>query len=114
MQFKHVVAQDEAGYGGARAGNDHWFLRIGERLKIPVEDRWKAQVALHEFGHALVAFWGGDRSVVDKGYLTLNPLKYTHPFLSLVLPMLILVLGGIGLPGGAVYINRLGSTAMPA
>lgn len=68
---------------------------------------WLISLALHEFGHALAAFWSGDSSVVDKGYLTLNPLKYTHPFLSIVLPMLFLVLGGIGLPGGAVYVNRL-------
>ena len=31
-------------------------------------------VCLHEFGHALVAYWGGDRSVKDKGYLPLNPM----------------------------------------
>jgi Zn-dependent protease len=68
---------------------------------------WMISLTLHEFGHALVGYWGGDTSVIDKGYLTLNPLKYTHPFLSIVLPMLFLVMGGIGLPGGAVYINRL-------
>ena len=41
----------------------------------------------------------------DKGYLTFNPLKYTHPIYSIVLPMVFLLLGGIGLPGGAVYIE---------
>ena len=41
----------------------------------------------------------------DKGYLTFNPLKYTHPVYSLLLPLLFLVMGGIGLPGGAVYIE---------
>lgn len=66
---------------------------------------WIISVALHEFGHALMAYWGGDDSVVDKGYLTLNPLKYTHPFLSIVLPVVFLIMGGIGFPGGAVYIN---------
>jgi Zn-dependent protease len=43
---------------------------------------------------------------VSKGYLTLNPLKYTHPLLSIVLPIVFLLLGGIPLPGGAVYIDR--------
>lgn len=62
-------------------------------------------VCLHEFGHALVAYWGGDRSVKDKGYLTLNPLKYTHPTYSIVMPLIFLLLGGIPLPGAAVYIN---------
>lgn len=67
---------------------------------------WIVSLALHEFGHALVAYIGGDYSVVDKGYLTLNPLNYTHSVLSIVMPVVILLMGGIGLPGGAVYINR--------
>jgi len=67
---------------------------------------WVVSLSLHEFSHALFAYRAGDRSVVDKGYLTLNPLKYTHPLLSIVLPLLFLLLGGIGLPGGAVYVDR--------
>lgn len=67
---------------------------------------WILSVCLHEFGHALVAYWGGDTSVKDKGYLTLNPLKYTDPGLSLLLPILFLLMGGIALPGAAVYIDR--------
>ena len=66
---------------------------------------WIVSVALHEFGHAIVAYWGGDESVEDKGYLTLNPLKYSNPILSIVLPVFFLLIGVIGLPGGAVYIN---------
>lgn len=67
---------------------------------------WILSVCLHEFGHALVAYWGGDTSVKDKGYLTLNPLKYTNLNLSLLLPLLFLLMGGIALPGAAVYIDR--------
>ncbi len=67
---------------------------------------WIISLSLHEFGHALAAFIGGDKTVADKGYLTLNPLKYTHPVLSIVFPIIFLLLGGIPLPGGAVYINR--------
>lgn len=66
---------------------------------------WVFSLCLHEFSHALVAYFGGDTTVKDKGYLTFNPLKYTHPVYSLLLPLLFLVLGGIGLPGGAVYIE---------
>jgi Zn-dependent protease len=66
---------------------------------------WIFSLCLHEFSHALVAYYGGDTTVREKGYLTFNPLKYTHPIYSLVLPLLFLVLGGIGLPGGAVYIE---------
>ena len=66
---------------------------------------WIVTLALHEFGHALMAYIGGDYSVEARGYLTLNPLKYTHPLLSIVMPVIFLILGGIGLPGGAVYVN---------
>jgi Zn-dependent protease len=66
---------------------------------------WVFSVCLHEFGHALVAYRGGDTTVVEKGYLTLNPLAYTHPVYSLLMPVIFLMLGGIGLPGGAVYIQ---------
>jgi len=67
---------------------------------------WITSVCVHEFGHALVAYLGGDRSVVGHGYLTLNPLLYTSMVLSVVMPIAFLLLGGIALPGAAVYINR--------
>src|SRR5512140_560945 len=67
---------------------------------------WIFSLCLHEFSHALVAYFGGDTSVREKGYLTFNPLKYTHPVYSLLMPMVFLLLGGIGLPGGAVYIEK--------
>ena len=66
---------------------------------------WLVILCLHEFSHAWVAFQGGDDSVVDKGYLTFNPLKYTHPVFSILVPLLFVALGGIPLPGGAVYIE---------
>ena len=67
---------------------------------------WIFSLCLHEFSHALVAYLGGDYTVREKGYLTFNPLRYTHPLFSLILPILFLLMGGIGLPGGAVYIER--------
>jgi len=67
---------------------------------------WVFSLCLHEFSHALVAYYGGDTTVREKGYLTFNPLKYTDPLFSIILPLLFLVMGGIGLPGGAVYIER--------
>lgn len=66
---------------------------------------WIFSLCLHEFSHALVAYHGGDYTVREKGYLTFNPLKYTHPLLSIILPLIFLLMGGIGLPGGAVYIE---------
>ena len=62
-------------------------------------------LCLHEFAHAYTAWRFGDHDVEARGYLTLNPLKYSHPLLSLGLPALFIALGGIGLPGGAVYLR---------
>lgn len=67
---------------------------------------WIFSLCLHEFSHAIVAYWGGDTSVKEKGYLTFNPLRYTDPGYSVALPLLFLLMGGMGLPGGAVYINQ--------
>ena len=67
---------------------------------------WVTSLCIHEFGHAFIAFLGGDRAVDSAGYLSLNPLKYTHPVLSIALPVVFLLIGGIGLPGGAVYLNE--------
>ncbi|QBJ95919.1 site-2 protease family protein [Rhodococcus sp. ABRD24] len=72
---------------------------------------WVVTLCLHEFAHALVAWRNGDHDVVMRGYLTLDPRKYTQPLLSIGLPVMFLALGGIGLPGGAVYL-RTGT--MPA
>ena len=67
---------------------------------------WVISLCLHEYAHAVIAYRAGDRAVADRGYLTLNPLKYAHPVLSIVLPLLFVLLGGIGLPGGAVWVDH--------
>ncbi|MDQ2748480.1 MAG: site-2 protease family protein [Actinomycetota bacterium] len=67
---------------------------------------WVVSLCLHEFSHAYAAYRAGDRSVEAAGYLTLNPLKYAHPVLSIVIPLVFIIQGGIGLPGGAVYLHR--------
>lgn len=67
---------------------------------------WILSLTLHEFAHAFVAYVGGDKSVAAKGYLTLDPTKYTDLNLSLVMPVVFVLIGGIGLPGGAVWINQ--------
>ncbi|HYB34539.1 MAG TPA: site-2 protease family protein [Mycobacterium sp.] len=66
---------------------------------------WLVSLCLHEFGHAVTAWRFGDHDVAVRGYLTLDPRKYSHPLLSLGLPMLFIALGGIGLPGAAVYVR---------
>ncbi len=66
---------------------------------------WVTSVCIHEFAHAYAAYRAGDRSVEARGYLTLNPFKYAHPVLSILLPLVAIVGGGFGLPGGAVYLH---------
>jgi len=67
---------------------------------------WLMSLCLHEWAHARLAYAGGDRDVAERGYLTLNPLKYANPLLSIAIPLLFLAAGGIGFPGGAVYVNK--------
>jgi Zn-dependent protease len=66
---------------------------------------WLVSLCLHEFAHAFTAWRYGDHDVAVRGYLTLNPLRYSSPALSIGLPLLFIALGGIGLPGGAVYVR---------
>lgn len=67
---------------------------------------WVVSLCLHEYAHALTAYRSGDIGVAQRGYLTLNPLKYTHPVMSIVLPLIFVLLGGFGLPGGAVWVDH--------
>ncbi|GGW39759.1 site-2 protease family protein [Streptomyces lucensis JCM 4490] len=78
----------------------------GVAVFLFVTAAWIVSLCLHEYAHARTALHGGDITVGAKGYLTLNPLKYTHALLSVVLPVLFVIMGGIGLPGGAVFIER--------
>ena len=48
---------------------------------------------------------GGDYTIRERGGLTLNPLQYVDPMMSLALPALFVIMGGIALPGGATYVR---------
>lgn len=67
---------------------------------------WIFSVGVHEFGHAFIAHKAGDTTIVEKGYLTLDPLKYSDLVTTIIFPLLALALGGIGFPGGAVYLRE--------
>lgn len=67
---------------------------------------WVFSLCLHEFGHAVTAVLGGDTSPGTIRYLSFNPLHYVHPLMSIIMPIVFLILGGIPLPGGAVYLRR--------
>ncbi|MFL5294948.1 MAG: site-2 protease family protein [Phenylobacterium sp.] len=67
---------------------------------------WILAVMAHEFSHALIAYFAGDHTVKAKGYLSFDPRRYGDLGTSLVIPLLALALGGIGFPGGAVYLRN--------
>ena len=46
------------------------------------------------------------RIATDLGYLSFDPRRYGDLGTSLVIPLLALALGGIGFPGGAVYLRN--------
>jgi len=66
---------------------------------------WVLSVTLHELGHGIAAHLGGDYTIRERGGLTLNPLQYIDPFMSIILPIIFLLMGGIPLPGGATFIR---------
>lgn len=73
-----------------------WAILIG----------WIMSVVLHEWAHGFVAHLGGDYTIAERGGLSLNPLQYVDPIMSLLLPAVFLMMGGIPLPGGVTYINH--------
>ncbi|GIF04509.1 site-2 protease family protein [Actinoplanes siamensis] len=82
------------------------FGNVGFDAFLFVVSGWLVSLCLHEYAHAVAAYFSGDLTVAERGYLRLNPLKYTSPLLSIVLPVVVVILGGIGLPGGAVWIDH--------
>jgi Zn-dependent protease len=92
--------------GAVLAWSDSNSVKVGQvGVFLLVFGGWIVSVCLHEFAHAFTAFRAGDHSVEAAGYLTLNPFKYAHPLLSIALPLYFIAQGGIGLPGGAVYLH---------
>ncbi len=67
---------------------------------------WVFSLCLHEFGHAVTSVLGGDTSPSTVRYLSFNPLHYVNPLMSIILPIIFILIGGIALPGGAVYLRR--------
>ena len=58
-------------------------------------------MTLHEAMHAFVAFWLGDDTAKREGRLTLNPIKHIDPFLTILLPLMLALIPGAPIFGGA-------------
>ncbi len=57
-------------------------------------------MTIHEIMHGYVSYWLGDDTARDAGRLSFNPLKHVDPFLTIILP-LSLALVGAPIFGGA-------------
>ena len=51
-------------------------------------------MTLHEAMHGFVAYWLGDDTAKREGRLTLNPIKHIDPFLTILLPLGLAIVGG--------------------
>lgn len=54
-------------------------------------------MTLHEAMHGFIAYWLGDDTAKREGRLTLNPVKHIDPFLSIILPL------GLALVGAPIF-----------
>lgn len=50
-------------------------------------------MTLHEAMHAFISYWLGDDTAKLQGRLTLNPIKHIDPFLTLILPLGLAIIG---------------------
>lgn len=53
-----------------------------------------ASMVLHELAHGVVAYLLGDDTAKREGRLSLNPLKHLDPFISVLLPVTLYLIGG--------------------
>ena len=51
-------------------------------------------VVAHEYAHGEAAYRQGDTTAYMLGRLTLNPLKHIDPFLTILLPVMLIAMGG--------------------
>jgi Zn-dependent protease len=58
-------------------------------------------MTLHEVMHGFMAFWLGDDTAEREGRLTLNPVKHIDPFLTIALPVMLALIPGAPIFGGA-------------
>lgn len=50
-------------------------------------------MTLHEAMHGFVAYWLGDDTAKREGRLTLNPIHHIDPFLTILLPVMLAIVG---------------------
>ena len=81
-------------------------MSLGLQTFLFVLAGWIFSLCLHEYSHARLAYQGGDTSVKEKGYLSFKSAQIPRSDVFHRDAIFFLVIGGIGLPGGAVWIDR--------
>ncbi|MBF0243963.1 MAG: site-2 protease family protein [Planctomycetes bacterium] len=74
---------------------DHGTIKICRFLLLVVS------VILHELGHAWAAHRLGDDTAKRAGRITVNPLPHIDPFMTVILPLVLVVSGSPIIFGGA-------------
>lgn len=69
-------------------GIDLWYI-IAAIVVILIS------MTLHEAMHAYVGYWLGDDTAKAQGRLTLNPLAHIDPFLTIGLPLILIIAGAV-------------------
>lgn len=64
------------------------FLQIFVLLGVVL-----VSMTIHEMTHAFVGYWLGDHTAKEEGRLTLNPLAHIDPFLTVLLPLMLMITG---------------------
>jgi Zn-dependent protease len=95
-----VACAGAIGYSWLEGDRDRFTIRVVVYGGLVVS------LVLHEFSHSLVAYVGGDREIRERGFLTLNPVKFMDPVYSLAIPILFTMMGGIPIMGGRTLIDR--------
>ena len=65
----------------------HNVLEIAQGMIILI-----LSIAVHEFGHAIVATWLGDDTPTRQGRVTLNPVAHADPLGTLILPLVTMII----------------------
>ncbi len=86
-------------------GSILYYLQVATATALVVYS-----IILHEIAHGLAAFLLGDPTAKLRGRLTMNPVKHIDPFMTIAMPLILLLAsGGRFLFGGAkpVPVNPL-------
>jgi Zn-dependent protease len=78
------------------------MLTVDQAIGLLVFIGFVFSIVVHECAHAVVASWCGDDTARVLGRITLNPVPHIDPFMSVIIPIMMLVAsGGTNVFGGA-------------